>query len=114
MWMKTLPEIDKNQTIFSFKEITKLVSGYIIKNKLRLFDKRNVKVCIVTNDPLGDIFGLDFFHHCQFPNLLMKQLIPVTENDKPTDTVEVRSSGSCTDTPECRVTMTIQSWETDN
>ena len=114
LWIKTLPEVKKDQTIFSYKEITKLVSGYIITNKLRLFDQRNVKVCIVTNDPLGYIFGLNYFHRCQLPNLLMDQLIPVTENDKPTDNVEVRSSGSCTDTPECRVTMTIQSWETDN
>ena len=105
--IRTLPEIDKNQTVFSYKEITKLVSKYIITHKLRLFDKRNVKVCIVTNDPLGAAFGLDYFHRCQFPNLLMKQLIPVTEDDMPTDTVAV-SSGSSSSNLECRVTIQSQ------
>ena len=113
MWIKTLPEIDKNQTIFSYKEITKLVSKYIISNKLRLFDQRNVKVCIVTNDPLGAIFELNYFHRCQFPNLLMGQLTPVTKDDKSTDIVVV-SSGSSSNTPGVGCRVIIQSKEMNN
>ena len=112
--IRTLPEIDKNQTVFSYKEITKLVSKYIITHKLRLFDQRNVKVCIVTDDALGAAFGLNYFHRCQLPNLLMDQLIPVTKNDKPTDIVEVRSSGSSSNTPGVGCRVIIQSKEMNN
>lgn len=111
--IRTLPEIDKNQTVFSYKEIAALVSRYIITHKQRLFDRRNVRVCIVTNDPLGAIFELNYFHRCQFPNLLMKQLIPVTKNDQPTDTVEV-SSGSSSNTPGVGCRVVIQSKEINN
>jgi len=42
-----------------------MVSKYIMANKERLFDLRNVKIVMVKNDLLGTAFKLDYFHRSQ-------------------------------------------------
>ena len=53
-----------------------LLSTYILTNKTRFFDPRNIKLAIVKDDPLGEAFGVRAFHRCQVNSLLRSQLIP--------------------------------------
>ena len=53
-----------------------LLSTYILTNKQRFFDPRNIKLAIVKDDPLGEAFGVRAFHRCQVNSLLRSQLIP--------------------------------------
>lgn len=73
--LSTMPEFDKHRHIFEYGELTKHLSRYIIRNKNRLFDKRNIKVCLVHGDLLGEAFGVRAFHRCQVSRLLRAQLI---------------------------------------
>ena len=65
------------KTLFSYEEISLLLSRYILSKKNSLFDPRNIKLAMVHDDPLGIAFGVQAFHRCQVNNLLKKQLIPV-------------------------------------
>ena len=42
-----------------------MLSKYIMSNKDRLFDLRNIKVANVKNDLLGKAFQLDYLHRSQ-------------------------------------------------
>ena len=66
----------KDQTLFSYEELTLLLSKYILSNKNKFFDQRNIKLAMVHDDPLGTAFGVQAFHRCQVNNLLKSQLIP--------------------------------------
>lgn len=57
-------------------QVTDLFSTYILNNKHRFLDMRNVKLAIVDGDILGDAFGVKAFHRCQVNDLLRGQLIP--------------------------------------
>lgn len=67
------PVVDKK--IFSYSEITKMLSDYILSNKEKFFDPRNIKVALVENDPLGIAFQVKSFHRCQVTSLLRKQIL---------------------------------------
>ena len=58
-----------------------------MEHQAKFFDKRNIKVAHVENDPLGRAFGVKVFHRTQVTALLRKQLIPF----KPQDMGSVRS-----------------------
>ena len=75
--VQLVPGTDLKQTIFSYEEVTLLLSKYILSRKDDIFDPRNIKLAIVANDPIGDAFGVKAFHRCQVNNLLRSQLIPV-------------------------------------
>ena len=81
-------------------QVTLLFSTYILNNKQRFFDTRNIKLAMVNGDILGDAFGVNAFHRCQVNNLLRGQLIPFNPNNPPDRTV-VNSYGS----PGCGVTI---------
>ena len=81
--LQTMPEVDKNRTVFSYEETTLLLSTYILRNKKRFFDTRNIKLAIVKGDLLGDAFGVNAFHRCQVNNLLRGQIIPLDPNNIP-------------------------------
>ena len=98
--VRTLNNVDKNKTVFTYGEIMKLVCTYILDNKLRLFDRRNVQVAIVKDDLLGDALAVNYFHRCQLHNLMMGQLVPIN-SDESMDRLEVIAFG----TPGCRVTI---------
>ena len=81
-------------------QVTLLLSTYILRNKQRFFDTRNIKLAMVKGDLLGDAFGVNAFHRCQVNNLLRGQLIPYNP-DNPPDRAVVTSYGS----PGCGVTI---------
>lgn len=78
--LHTMPEVDKNRTTFTYGETTLFLSNYILRNKEKFFDLRNIKVAIVKDDLLGDAFGVNAFHRCQVDKLLIEQLIPFDSN----------------------------------
>ena len=57
-------------------QVTSLFSTYMLNNKERFFDTRNIKLAMVKGDLLGDAFNVNAFHRCQVNNLLRGQLIP--------------------------------------
>ena len=98
--LQTLPEVEKDKEIFSFEEITRFFSTYILRNKQRFIDARNIKVAIVKYDLLGEAFGVSAFHRSQVNNLIRGQIIPVTPGST-TEKAVTTSSG----TPGCLVTI---------
>ena len=75
--MQTLPNVNKDQRVFSYEEIVMNLSSYIMNKKHQFFDTRNVKLAMVKDDILGKAFGVDAFHRCQVHNLLRGQLTPI-------------------------------------
>lgn len=74
---QTMEQFDQAKMIFTYQEITDRLSTYILKHKDRLFDKRNISVALVENDPLGIALQVRAFHRSQIHTLLQPQLIPV-------------------------------------
>jgi len=91
--VRSLPNTDPKQTVFSYEEVTLLLSTYILAHKEKFFDSRNIKLAMVGGDPLGEAFGVEAFHRCQVNTLLKKQLIPLPDSGTETR-AEVRSNGS--------------------
>ena len=83
--MQTLPNVNKDQRVFSYEEIVMNLSSYIMNKKHQFFDTRNVKLAMVKDDILGKAFGVDAFHRCQVHNLLRGQLTPINASS-PNDT----------------------------
>jgi len=73
--LKNLPGVDKDKSVFSYKELVGHLSQYILVNKDRLFDSRNSMVVLCQGDLLGKAFGLQAFHRSQVTSLLRKQLL---------------------------------------
>jgi len=70
---------EKDKATFTYEEVFHLLSKYLLKRRERVFDRRNLKVVRVHEDPLGRALGgIARFHECQVPNLLRAHLIPVT------------------------------------
>jgi hypothetical protein len=46
-------------------QLTNLLSSYIMQNRDRFFDPRNIKVVMCGEDPLGVAFELKAFHRTQ-------------------------------------------------
>jgi len=99
--LRSLPSTDQKKTIFTYEEVTLLLSTYILEHKNKFFDTRNIKLAIVKGDPLGEAFGVTAFHRCQVNNLLRAQLIPYDPSCP--DTAIVTSSSS---SPGCSVAIT--------
>ena len=68
--VQTVPGTDRQRTVFTYEEITLLLSKYILSRKDEIFDPRNIKLALVGKDPIGDAFGVKAFHRCQVNNLL--------------------------------------------
>ena len=77
---------NQSQTIFTYGEVTLLLSKYILARKETLFDHRNIKLVLVKEDPLGKAFGVSAFHRCQVNALLRSQLIPLHPDSHPDET----------------------------
>ena len=77
--IKSVPGVDQAQEIFSYSQVTQLLSQYILARRYELFDPRNIMVALVADDPLGKAFAVKAFHRCQVTELLRRQLILVTE-----------------------------------
>lgn len=74
--------VDQDKTIFTFDEICHLLQSYILSDKQKYFDMRNIRICIVKDDPLGDALNVSYFHRSQIVLLLRQQLIPFMEADE--------------------------------
>ena len=82
--LRTLDDIDRNREVFSYSDLTKLLSQYLLKHRARFFDERNISVALVDGDDLGAVFGgIKAFHRTQMAVLLRKQLIELGETEKP-------------------------------
>ena len=75
--LSSLPNFESNQKLFAYEEITKFFSLYILSKQELFFDIRNIKVALIKDDPLGNVFQVDSFHRCQVTNLLRRQIIYV-------------------------------------
>ena len=100
--LQLVPGTNPKQTVFSYEEITNLLSKYIISRKNEIFDRRNIKLALVADDPIGEAFGVKGFHRCQVNNLLRSQLIPVNPDCPPDLAIITQNSGS----PEFNVSVT--------
>ena len=78
--IQTVPGVDAQKTIFTYREITDAISSYILARADELFDPRNIKLALVKDDPLGRAFRVSSFHRCQINNLIREQLIPDASN----------------------------------
>jgi E3 ubiquitin-protein ligase Mdm2 len=91
--LSTLPTFNINQKLFTYEEVTRFLSTYILSKKDCFFDPRNIKLALVKDDPLGKAFKVDSFHRCQVTSLLRKQLIYVdtlsqtSHNSQPPNTM---------------------------
>ena len=72
--VQLVPGTDLKQTIFTYDEVTLLLSKYILSRKDDIFDPRNIKLALVANDPIGDAFGVKAFHRCQVKYVTMLSL----------------------------------------
>jgi hypothetical protein len=63
---RTVLGLDSKQDTFSYAELIRNLSAYIISNKDRFFDLRNCMVVMCgADDPLGQAFGVTAFHRSQ-------------------------------------------------
>ena len=91
--VRTVDEVNPKKTVFTYEEITSILSKYILSKKNAIFDTRNIKLALVENDPLGKAFGVTAFHRCQVNALLRTQLIPV-HPDCPLDQLSTTTNSS--------------------
>jgi hypothetical protein len=87
--LSSLPLFPHTKTLFSYTDITKLMSNYILSNKGKYLDQRNIKVALIKGDPLSLAFDCDCFHRCQITSLLRKQLIYVMMRDSNTEKLSI-------------------------
>ena len=77
--IRSVPGVSQDKTVFTYEEITYLLSIYIFSNRKKFFDDRNTKLAIVKDDPLGEAFNVDALHRCQVIALLRGQILPVVQ-----------------------------------
>ena len=75
--IQQMPTANVKQRIFTYSEVAKYISAYILSKREELFDTRNIRVALVANDPLSAALGVDSFHRCQINDLIRKQLVPI-------------------------------------
>lgn len=76
--LRAVEGVNQSQVVFPYREVANLLSKYIMMNKDKFFDLRNIRVAIVKNDPLGVAFGVNAFARCQVTALMRSQLMPFT------------------------------------
>ena len=72
--------VNPRQVIYMYRDCTSTLSRYILDNKDKFFDIRNIKVAHVEGDLLGAAFNVKVFHRTQVTTLMRAQLVPVEEN----------------------------------
>jgi hypothetical protein len=65
-----MPDFPKQEFIFTFQDIQKYVTSYVMYKKYFLVDPRNPVIYITKNDPLGDALNVKAFHIAQLENLI--------------------------------------------
>lgn len=74
-----LPHFNKQQIVFTMRDVCNLISTYIMSNHIRLIDKQNKSIAYVKNDPLGKAFKVNVFHRCQLKSMIRQQLQPIKQ-----------------------------------
>lgn len=74
---ETIPNFDKDKTVFKYKEICDYVSSYMLINRAKLLNIQNIRIAYVKDDLLGKAFQVDIFHRCQVTSLIRRQIHPV-------------------------------------
>lgn len=74
-FLKVLKTMVKNQETFTYEELAKHLSNYILSKRDQFFDERNIKVCMVKDDILGEAFNVKAFHRSQVTSFLKFQII---------------------------------------
>ncbi|XP_059078983.1 E3 ubiquitin-protein ligase Mdm2-like, partial [Tigriopus californicus] len=98
--LRQVKGVPLGQEIFSYSEVTRFLSQYIIQKKAQFFDVRNIKVAIVKGDTLGEAFGVKAFHRNQVTPYLRTQIIPYVptssklEPNTPDSSSSARSNGN--------------------
>jgi hypothetical protein len=66
----SLPDFPKHEFIFTFQDIQKYVTSYVMCKKDFFNDPRNPVIYIVKNDPIGAALNVKAFHITQLENLI--------------------------------------------
>ncbi len=66
---------------YTYSEITAMLSRYIVMNRERFFDERNIKICMVRDDKLGRLFDVTAFHRNQVVGLLQAHIF-ISESEE--------------------------------
>ena len=90
--LRLVPGTDDSKIIFSYEEVTQILSKYILSRKDDILDPRNISLALVSDDPIGRAFGVRAFHRCQITDLLKKQLIPLSSGCPTDPTVVTHNS----------------------
>ncbi|MGA2930369.1 MAG: hypothetical protein ABSG43_31165, partial [Solirubrobacteraceae bacterium] len=115
-----LSSVQPNQMVFTYNEICEHISAYILMNKETFFNKKNIHICLVGNDILGQAFKMGAFHRAQITRLLHRQMLPFSIPKSPETMPTVRASASppkVTSTSLSEVTLssnTMDMPETEN
>ena len=72
-----VPIINLSSSIVTFDQACGFLSEYVLYNRSRLIDRRNIVIALVHDDPLGSVFGVNSFHRDQATYFLRKQLHPL-------------------------------------
>ena len=67
---------------FTYAEITKLFSKYMLENRYQLIDTRHIYVAIIKGTRLGNHLKMDSFHRCQVHEILAQQLTEIQVSPK--------------------------------
>jgi hypothetical protein len=73
----SLQRYEEGTTVFRYKHISKLLSGYLLTNKSSFFDKRNIAVAIIEGSLLEEAFKVKCLHRSQVMTLVVQCLIPL-------------------------------------
>ena len=74
--IKKVPDCP-DRTVFKYRELCAMLSQYLLMQKDKFFDNRNIKIAHVANDPLGIAFNVTIFHRTQVITLLRNQVFAV-------------------------------------
>ena len=59
---------------FTFYDIFALLSKYLISKRNQIFDRRNILVAIIKDDPLRSVFNVNAFSRSQVMQILKKKM----------------------------------------
>ena len=59
---------------FTFYDTFALLSKYLISKRNQIFDRRNILVAIIKDDPLRSVFNVNAFSRSQVTQILKKKM----------------------------------------
>ena len=73
--LRTVEGVNRNQMIFPYRDISKLLSTYIVNHKCYFMDLRNVRIAHIEGSLLEKAFGVPVFERNQVIPLLRMGLV---------------------------------------